>query len=264
MNAHDHYEAGNLREAVAAALDDVKVNPSDTGKRRFLCELLCLTGDLERADRQLDVLTQQVDAEEMVNVALFRQLVRAEQARQQFSSDGRLPEFLNNEVAPLLRMHLEAAVLLRAGKQAEATALLTRAEEQRPKIAGVCNGQPFDDLRDLDDVTASYFEVLTSTGKYYWIPMSAVDAIEFRAPVRPRDLLWRRALMTVHQGPDGEVFLPTLYAGAAGDPDDRVRLGRTTEWRGEAPVRGFGQRMFLIGEEARTIMELQSLTFKRE
>jgi type VI secretion system protein ImpE len=266
MNAHDHFQAGSLPEAVAAGLEDVKMNPSDVGKRRFLCELLCFTGDLERADRQLDFLTQQVseNADELVSISLFRQLIRGEQARQQFYSAGRLPEFLNNEVAPHLRRRLEAAVLLREGNQAQAAALLTQAEEERPKVHGACNGQPFDDLRDLDDLTASFFEVLTSTGKYYWIPIDSVESVAFLAPVRPRDLLWRRARMIVHMGPDGEVFLPALYAGAGADPDDRVRLGRTTEWRGEAPVRGFGQRMFLIGNDAQSILELQTLSIDRE
>ena len=262
MNAHEHFQAGSLQEAVAAGLQDVKSHPSDAGKRRFLCELLCFTGDLERADRQLDAMGQLIsdDSEDLVSISLFRQLIRGEQARRQFYSEGRLPEFLNNEVTPHLRRHLEAAVLLREGKQAEAAGVLALAEERRPKIHGACNGQPFDDLRDLDDLTSSFFEVLTSTGKYYWIPVDSVELVEFRAPVRPRDLLWRRAHMIVRAGPDGEVFLPALYAGAAADPDDRIRLGRSTEWRGDAPVRGFGQRMFLIGDDAHSIMELQSLS----
>jgi type VI secretion system protein ImpE len=263
MNAHDHYQAGRLSEAVAAGLDDVRTNPGDAGKRRFLCELLCFAGDVERADRHLDALGQlsASDPDDLVNINLFRQLVRAEQARQQFYSDGRLPEFLNNEVPPQLRGRLEAGVLLREGKEADAGAVLARAEEERPKVHGTCNGHPFDDQRDLDDLAAPFFEVLTSTGKYYWIPIDRVESVEFRAPVRPRDLLWRRAHMIVHAGPDGEVFLPTLYAGACADPDDRVRLGRTTEWRGAAPVRGAGQRMFLVGNDALSIMELQKLTF---
>ncbi len=233
MNAHDCYQAGNLREAIAAALEDVKQHPTDGGKRSFLCELLCITGDLERADRHLDALGHQ-DPQAMMGVSLFRQLLRAEQARQQFYTDGRLPEFLDQEITPDLRQHLEAAVMLREGKTAEAAGVLARSDEQRTKVDGTCNGQTFDDLRDLDDLTASFFEVLTSTGKYYWIPLERVESVEFRPPERPRDLLWRRAHMIVCGGPDGEVFLPVLYAGSAGDPDDNVRLGRATEWRGEA------------------------------
>jgi type VI secretion system protein ImpE len=262
MNAQEQYQAGDLRGAIATATEEVRKHPADTARRGFLTELLCVAGELERADRQLDALGQQ-DPEAALGVSMFRQLIRAEQARQQFYAEGRVPEFLA-EVSPGLRLHLEASIRLREGQAGEAAALLAQAEAQRPHVAGTCGGRPFDDLRDLDDLTASFFEVLTSTGKYYWIPVESVELIEFRPPARPRDLLWRRARMVVHGGPDGEVFLPALYAGAGADADDRLRLGRATEWQGGdgTPVRGLGQRTFLVGDEAVPILELQELSFQ--
>jgi type VI secretion system protein ImpE len=150
---------------------------------------------------------------------------------------------------------------LRAGRPAEAVKLLDEAEEKRVPLHGVCDGAPFDDLRDLDDLTADVFEVLTSTGKSYWIPFERVVSIEFRAPARPRDLLWRRAAMSVKDGPDGEVFIPAVYAdpdGVAGDP---AKLARVTEWRGGdgSPLRGVGHRTYLVGEEARPILDIRTL-----
>ena len=62
--------------------------------------------------------------------------------------------------------------------------------------------------------------------------MERVEIIEFHDPLRPRDLLWRARQMVVRGGPDGEVFLPVLYAGSHANPDDRIRLGRMTDWRG--------------------------------
>jgi type VI secretion system protein ImpE len=262
MTAHDLYQQGKLREAVAAALDEVKQRPADSAKRGFLAELLCISGDLERADRQIDALGQQ-DPETMMEISLFRQMIRAEQARQQFFTAGRLPEFLNNDITPDLRLHLEASILLREKRNAEAAAVLAKAREARPKVAGTCDGKPFDDMCDLDDLTSSFFETLTSKGEYFWIPMDQIESITFAPPTRPRDLLWRRAHMITRTGPDAEVFLPAVYAGSAADANDSIRLGRATEWLGEAgaPVRGLGQRVFLVGEEDRAILELQKLTF---
>ncbi len=257
MNAREHFDAGRLGEALAALRAEVKEAPSDLSRRHFLFELLCLAGDLERADVHLEAMAQ-LGPEAAVTVSLNRQLLRAEQARQQFFTDGRLPEFLD-QPTPVLKMHLEASILIREQKPAEAAALLEKAEEQRPKCSGVCNGQPFADFRDLDDLTAPVFEVLTSTGKYYWVPMDRVELVEFRPPARPRDLIWRRAHMVVQGGPDGEVFLPALYAGTHQETDDRLRLGRATDWSGGngVPVRGKGQRIFLVGEESLAIQEFQ-------
>ncbi|MBV9124304.1 MAG: SciE type virulence protein [Planctomycetes bacterium] len=259
MNGRECYQAGKLKEAIAAMTEEVKQHPADTSRRGFLCELLCFTGELEKADRQLDVMGTQ-DPTAMVGISLFRQLIRAEQARQQFYSEGRLPEFLD-QPSPELRLRLEASIQLREGQVKEAARLLEQAEEQRAKPSGTCGGQPFTDFRDLDDLTASFFEVLTSNGVYYWVPMDRVEQLEFRPPTRPRDLLWQRVHMVVSGGPDGEVYLPTLYANTPQDADDRVRLGRATEWRGGEgePTRGIGQRTFLVGEEGLPILELKEI-----
>jgi type VI secretion system protein ImpE len=123
-------------------------------------------------------------------------------------------------------------------------------------------GTAFDDLRDVDDLLAGSVEVLTTTGKYYWIPTERLISVELHAPKRPRDLLWRRASMSVDQGPDGDVYIPVVYAG-----DDTMselqRLGRETDWQQAdgGPVRGLGQRVFLLGEEDVAIMDLGTLTF---
>src|SRR5919199_4477904 len=108
MNAHEHYQAGQLNEALAAATAEVKQHPTDASRRGFLCELLCFAGDLDRADAQLDLMGHQ-DPQAMMGVGLFRHLLRAEQARRQFYSEGRLPEFLE-QPSEVLRLHLEASI----------------------------------------------------------------------------------------------------------------------------------------------------------
>ena len=152
-----------------------------------------------------------------------------------------------------MRLLLEASIRVREGALAEAAALLDQAEEQRPKVVGTCDGQPFEDFRDLDDLTACVLEVLTSNGKYYWVPIAQVESIEFHEPARPRDLLWRRTHLIVRDGPDGEVFLPALYPGAAAEADDLIRLGprdRLARRRRRRRSAGVGQRTFLVGDEA--------------
>src|SRR5215212_6105393 len=93
MKPTDLYQSGRLRDAVAAAGEEVKKKPTDPLARGFLCEMLLIAGELERADTHLQVLAQQ-DAGAAPQLSVFRQLIRAEQARRQFYSDGRVPEFL--------------------------------------------------------------------------------------------------------------------------------------------------------------------------
>jgi type VI secretion system protein ImpE len=119
---------------------------------------------------------------------------------------------------------------------------------------------PFEDFRDGDDLSAGLFEVLTSTGKYFWIPAERVTRIELHPVERARDLLWRRATMEVADGPEGEIFLPAIYAPTPEDP--AARMGRLTSWSEEQPVRGSGLRTYLVGEEAATLLELTELVFE--
>lgn len=261
MNAQEHFQAGQLPEAVAAATAGVKANPSDAGARFLLSELLCFSGDYDRADKHLDAITD-LDPGTLPVVSLMRQLIRADQARQQFFENGRLPEFLT-EPSEDLRLRLQASIALRDGNQGEAARLVAQAEEVRKPVTGQCDGQSFDDFRDLDDLTSSFLEVLTSNGKYYWMPFSAIETMEFSPVARPRDLLWREARVSVREGPDGLIYLPALYSGSAKDADPQLRLGRATDWRGDAGalIRGVGQKMFLSGESERAILQIKSLAF---
>ena len=82
----------------------------------------------------------------------------------------------------------------------------------------------------------------------------------------PRDLIWRQTHLLVQDGPEGEVYVPAIYANAGEQKTDQLRLGRMTEWVGGegTPVLGMGQRTFLVGEEAKPIMEIETLSFEAQ
>ncbi len=261
MNASEFYQAGKLRDAIAAAVEGVRQRPTDAAVRALLCQLLCIAGDLDRADVHLDALMHQ-DSPGLPGWLAWRQLVRAEKSRQEFFTAGRLPEFLA-EPSSVMRLHVEASIRLREGHTAEAAAFLDQAERERVAISGTCDRVAFSDFRDLDDLTACFFEVLTTNGKYYWVGFEQVEEIQFHRLERPLDLLWRPARLSVRGGPDGEVCVPVLYAGTHAEEDDQLRLGRATEWRGgdDGPARGVGQRTFYVGETDMPMLEIQELKF---
>lgn len=256
MTASDAYRAGNLAAAVAAGIEQVRNKPADRGARFLLAELFVFAGDLERADKQLDVLFAP-DAPDLMAVTLLRQLIRGETARREVFTAGRVPEF-TTQPSDAVKLHLEAAVAVRTGQPADAAALLAKAT--LPARSGTCDGKAFDDLRDLDDLLAPVLEVITANGNYYWVPFSTIERIEFLPPKRPRDLYWRAAQLTVTDGPDGVVYVPALYHGSHADGRDAIKLGRETDHAG-APSRGLGLREFLIGDEAKSVLEITTVEF---
>jgi type VI secretion system protein ImpE len=255
------FRAGKLAPALEEANAAVRRSPSDLGARVLLAELLLFAGNFQRADNILDAAAQ-IDPTAMIAVAEFRQLLRAAMARRQTSREGRVPEFLN-EPSPTLRCSLAALVASRAQDIDEAGRCAAESEALRPRVPGQAGDIPFDDFRDADDFHAGFFEVLTTTGKYFWIPTERVTGIEFHTPRRLRDLFWRRASISVSKGPDGDVYVPAIYDVDEPDLSDEFLLGRSTDWIGpeEGPVRGIGRRVFLVGDDAVSIMEITKLTF---
>ncbi len=262
----DMLRNGDVRGAIAAAETRVRSAPSDLQHRWLLSELLVVAGDHDRADGQLDAIIE-LEPQAAVSAVPLRQLLRAEAARRQFFDEGRVPEFLDG-VAQSSEARLRAFVLLRSGDASAAAVASAGAETARSMLPGKLGGpdQPdreFLDFRDLDDVTADVFEVLTHTGKYYWISMRSVVSVEFSPPARPLDLIWRKAHMVVRDAFDAEVHLPAVY-GTLDGADDATRLGRRTDWLGDEAgyVRGVGRRTFVLdGEQALDMLEIHRLTF---
>jgi len=248
-----------LDDAIALMNAEVKKDATSIDKRAVLAELLCFAGNLERADVILNAISD-IDPGAAVGVSMFRQLIRGEQARQQFYNDGRLPEF-HTKPEGAMELELRAAVALREGATEEATTLLAERESVRQPVPVFADGVAFPDFRDLDDLNAAHLEVLTTTGKYFWFPASSISTIEFRKPERRRDLLWRRAHLSITDGPDGEVFIPAVYYSR--DASVAHRLGHMTDYDQQdgGPAFGKGLREFLLGGEVRSILELSRIEF---
>jgi type VI secretion system protein ImpE len=258
MNAAELYKAGQLQPAIEAQIKEVKANPADQGKRLFLFELLAFAGDLERAQRQVDAVRYD-DVGLEAAVQNYRRILEAEQARRKLFREGLEPKFLQPP-PPHVLLRLEAVKHLRDGPQAAAAELLAQAAEAAPPLRGLLNDKPFAALRDCDDLFGPVLEVFAQ-GLYYWVPLEQVATLAMNAPKFPRDLLWFPARLEVRDGPTGEVFLPALYPGSHGHPDDQVKLGRATDWQsaGGGPVLGQGAREFLVEDDAVRLLEWRQL-----
>lgn len=259
MNAQQHYAIGNLRSAIAEINEEIKCDATNIAKRSFLMELLCIAGDLDRASKQLDTLTQQ-SPHHSINMTIIRQLIRAELTRRECFNEGRLPEFVG-ELTRDLHYRIQAITEIRRGNFTTANEILKTAEQQFPNLTGYCNLKSFSAFRDLDDICAYIFEAFTSNGKYYWIPIDKVKTITFSLPTRPLDLLWRTAEIEIIDGPEGTIHIPATYYSWKNDLNDALKLGQETVWRGNGPIFGLGQRTFLVGDNDMPMMNIKSLKF---
>jgi type VI secretion system protein ImpE len=232
MTAQELYKAGRLKEAIAALGAEVRDRPADAQRRTFLFELLCFAGELERAQKHLNVLAQN-GPEAEVGALLYRSALAAETIRQSLFSGPSA-----------------------AGMQAPP-----------PAGGGTLNGKPFNTIEDADPRIGARLEVFIA-GEYVLMPFTTIGSLRIPPPQKLRDLMWTRGDLVAapsYKGKElGEVLLPVLYPLSWKHASDEVKLGRTTEWEtgeGETPV-PYGHRLLLVdGEEVVPFLEVRELIF---
>jgi len=268
--AHEHYRNGDLNAAMDCIADELRRQPEHAAKRAFHAELLCLRGELQQADQQLQLLLQ-LNPATATTIGIWRQLIRAAQARRDVFSQGRLPEVVD---APSHRIQclLEILVLLREGSNHQAAERALAMEESRLPCPGFVNGRLVDDLRDLDDCCSGIVEVLASNGRYFWVDQELIVSLALHPPARPLDQLWRRADLVLGNGSEGEVFIPAVYAATADllrspdSPDSTdwaALLGRRTDWDIRSGLtRGIGQCTWMAGNEAMALADMETLVME--
>ncbi len=252
--------AGNLSGAIQEATQQVRAYPTDLTARVSLFELLCLIGEYDRAEKQLDVLEQQREKTDL-GVQVYRNCLRAEKKRRRVYAGEVEPHFLN-EPPSYIDLNLEAIRHAKEERFADARKALDRAEEERPALSGRLNDKVFQDFRDSDDFTAPVLELFVHD-KFTWLPLQQIRTLEILPPKQLRDLLWASARIESVNGTKGEVIVPALYNGTSMDSNDQVRLGRLTDWRliAEDLYRAAGLRMFLADDEDQSIFELKLVSF---
>lgn len=256
-------DAGDLTAAVESAVNLVKTNPTNEAARIFLFELSCFSGDWDRAERQLGVIGHQ-DVNAMIGSKIYEGNFKAERDRMKYFADGVVPEFMTAKPAYIDDL-FAANNRLREGSDFEARGLLDQVEENRPAFKVSINGEGFSDFRDYNDLTMCVFEVLLRDS-YIWIPFEQVVKIELFKPKTLRDLYWIQAKVELLNGTGGEMFLPALYSGSWKSTNDKVRLGRMTDWRdaGSETFIGEGLKVFWMDGKDKSILDIETIEFIRD
>ena len=230
MTAKQLFDAGKVHDAEVALAAYLREHPTETESRTFLFELLCFSGQYDRAEKQLGVLSQGSKEAEL-GAVLYYSALHAEKTRHDIFRKEEYPS-------------VAAA----------------------PSPAGKLNGKPFQSIRDADPAVGSRLECYAA-GAYLWIPFQHIASIEMQPPRRLRDTLWSPAFVLTgpeFKGTDiGEVLLPAIYPFSWKSEDESIWLGRTTEWVSddqghEYPV---GRKMFVVDDEEVPLLDMRSLEF---
>ncbi|TAA48087.1 type VI secretion system accessory protein TagJ [Corallincola spongiicola] len=239
-------QQGKLTDGIQYLGEKLKADPLNIDYRSSFIELLCIDGQIERADKQLDMLVRQ-HPECLGGASSLRQLIRAAQARVDFANGGDTVT-LTSEADDSFK----ALVGLRiAMKEQNAEAITTHAEQLeslRSEVQLGINDVLETTVRDLDDTLCNYVEVFGTNGLYYLFPLSQIESIAFKPVSSLVESVWRRVEIEVKDGPGGDAFIPMTYLGSESDQE---KLGQETNWaqlEGSEVYVGRGLKVWLVGE----------------
>jgi type VI secretion system protein ImpE len=152
---------------------------------------------------------------------------------------------------------------LSGGRIEEAESLRETIERARPGISGTCNGGPFSGFSDTDGYLEPFIEAMVHE-RYVWIPLESVRELLVTAPETLLETLWAQAHITTWEGLTLQCTLPVLYWNSSSHEDDRIKMGRMTDWIhiGGAFSRGVGQHVFQVGDEELGILEIREVHFQ--
>lgn len=260
MDTRDLVKAGNLSKAREQLIEEVKSLPADMSRRTLLFQVLSFCGEWDKAERHLDIIATQ-DSSRETGVQVYKNLIRAEKLRTEVLKRNSRPAFLP-EVPAYAERYFSALKKLSQRKTEEATDLFNQIDEQRPVISGTVNGKSFTGIRDTDTLVSIFLETVVHE-QYIWMPFESLKEIIISPPKTLFDYLWIAARITTQEGLSLHCYLPVLYHDSWSHRDDRIKMGRMTDWisLGGPFSKGSGQRIFQIGEDEIPIMELREVTF---
>lgn len=262
MEPKELIRAGKLAEARKELVDSVKNTPGDSKARVLLFQVLSLMGDWEKAERHIDVIAAQ-GVQSEAGVIPYKNILQCEKTRRAVSQLKKRPDFLP-KAPPYFEKYMSAMEQLAGGEVEESLSQIDRIESEIPLLSGTLDGRPFNDIRDIDAFLSFFIEAFVHE-RYVWIPFEAVRELAIGQPQSLFDLIWTPARITAWDGLSLNCFLPVLYPDSASHEDDRVKLGRMTDWcaLGGPFHQGVGQHVYLIGDQEVPILEIRELIMNK-
>ena len=249
---------GDALQALKRLTEQVRAHPQDAKLRVFLFQLLCVTGQWERALNQLNV-SLELDAGTLPMVQTYREAIACETLRMQVFTGQKVP-MLFGEPETWVALLIEALLREGRGEPDAARQLREQALEQAPASSGTADGQAFSWIADADARLGPTLEAIIN-GRYYWLPWNRLARVDIDAPEDLRDAVWMPAHFQFTNGGEVVGLIPTRYPDTKLATGDLLALSRSTDWLESSPgfFNGLGQRLITTDNAEYGLMDLRSV-----
>lgn len=252
--------SGTISENLKALKEKIRKDPAKPELRTYLFQLLCITGDYQRAMTQLNVAGDMDDANKLM-AKVCGPLLNCEVLREAIFK-GRHSPLIFGEPEPWMGQMIQALILDAKNKHNASKKLREKALDQAEAIPGTINGDPFEWLADADSRLGPVFEIIIE-GKFYFTALSNIKKMIISEPYDLRDVLWLPASVVWKNDGQSVGFIPARYQGTIEEKEDALLLCRKTIWNQveEDVYFGRGQKMLTTEQKDYPIMDVREITF---
>jgi type VI secretion system protein ImpE len=249
---------GDLDAALNHLQQRVRTEPANVDLRVFLFQLLCVTGQWDRALTQLSVAAD-LDAKALAMAQMYREAIQCERLRSEVFA-GRKSPVVFGEPEEWLALLIESLLVAGRSDGGDSNSLRERAFDAAPTTSGRIDDQPFEWIADADMRLGPVCEAIVN-GRYYWIPFARLARIDLEAPADLRDFVWMPAHFQFENGGESVGVIPTRYPGSADVADAHIRLSRKTIWTEASPTvfHGLGQRILTTDAGEHAILDVRTI-----
>jgi type VI secretion system protein ImpE len=247
----------SLAEQQAELVAAIRSKPDSLPLRVHLAQLSMLTGNWTRAVSQLQTAAQ-LGASAIPMAQMYREAIRCELQRERIFAGEAAPQTIG-EPEPWFAQ-LSQSLSCRGKDDALADALMQQAFEAAPATPFQLDDTRVEWLADADSRLGPVCEIILK-GQYYWLPFDHIQQLELEAPTDLRDLIWLPGRLTLRNGGQHVVLVPSRYPKSYAHGDDKLALAALTAWQtiGSEAYAGLGQRSWVSDVDDHAFLGVRSL-----
>ena len=275
MTALEYLKNGDVDQALTELFAQVRAQPSEARHRIFLFQLLCVTGQWDRALTQLNV-AQELDLTTAMMGKAYQEILHCEVIRRAVFEGKRTP-LIFGDPQPWVAQLIEALRLSGEGQVDAANEMRQTAFEDAPVTSGTVQlskrgvsdadleKHQFEWLADGDSRLGPVLEIIIN-GRYYWAPQQYISEIVVDPPSDLRDLVWVPAHFRWANAGEAVGVIPSRYVGSETQADRAITLARKTSWEqiGEEMYQGLGQRVFFTDAGDYGLLDIRRIAFNSD
>lgn len=260
MSENKKLFSGTISGSLENLKEKIRKEPARPELRTYLFQLLCVTGEYERAMTQLNVAADMDDGNKLMAQACGP-LLNCEMLREEIFN-GRHSPLVFGEPEKWMGLMIQALTLDGKKEHEAAKGIRDMAIDLAEPVPGSINGEPFEWLADADSRLGPVLEIIVE-GRYYLAALSNIKKMEISPPSDLRDVVWLPVSIVWKNDGQSVGFIPSRYQGSVEAKEDDILLGKKTLWKEACKdvFFGQGQRMLATERQDYPIMDVREIIF---